>query len=68
MIISNYKMSPLWRITYHENFDAKKTGKLEIKILRARNIQSAIKNFSEGKLYSDNCINNIIKIEQFNND
>ena len=41
---------------------------LLIKILRARNIQSAIKNFSEGKLYSDTCINNIIKIEQFNND
>ena len=72
MTSSKYKMSPLWRVTYYEilknSFPTKKTGKLEIKILRARNIQSAIKSFSKGKLYSDTLINNIIKIEKFNND
>ena len=69
---SSYKMSPLWRITYHEilenSFPTKKTGKLGMKILRASIIQTAIKNYTKGKLYSDTLLNNIIKIEQFNND
>ena len=72
MTTSKYKMSPLWRVTYYEilknSFPTKKTGKLGIKILRASNIQTAIKNYSKSKLYSDSLINNIIKIEQFNND
>ncbi len=65
-------MTKKWRITFKEiikdSFPTRTSGKLDSLIVEGGNIQSAIRNYYEGKLYWDTLILNIVKVELLNND
>ena len=65
-------MNKKWRVTFKEiikdSFPTRTNGKLDSMIVEGSTIQTAIRNYYEGKLYWDTLINNIVKVEVINND
>ena len=65
-------MTKKWRITFKEiikdSFPTRWSGKLDSLIVEGNNIQVAIKNYYEGKIYWDTLIRNIVKVELLDND
>lgn len=61
-----------WRVTFKEiikdSFPTRTSGKLDSMIVEGSNIQGAIKNYYEGKIYWDTLIRNIVKVELLDND
>ena len=65
-------MNKKCRITFKEiikdSFPTRTSGKLDSLIVEGNNIQVAIRNYYEGKLYWDTLIRNIVKVELLDND
>tara|TARA_R100000458_G_scaffold2564_1_gene2091 strand:- start:401 stop:598 length:198 start_codon:yes stop_codon:yes gene_type:complete len=61
-----------WRVTFKEiikdSFPTRTSGKLDSMIVEGSDIQGAIKNYYEGKIYWDTLIRNIVKVESLDND
>lgn len=65
-------MNKKWQVTFKEiikdSFPTRTSGKLNSMIVEGTNIQAAIRNYYEGKLYWDTLIKNIVKVELLDND